>query len=112
MKFSATVNALCCAAHQSWSANVYTTVSDMFPKSAVATVTGIGGMAGGISSMIMQKSAGEFFVWADKAGLQFLGFEGKSAGYFIVFCICAFAYLVGWFLMKAFVPRYKVVEVE
>ncbi len=101
-----------CAAHQSWSANVYTTVSDMFPKSAIATVTGIGGMAGGISSMIMQKSAGELFVWSDKVGLHFLGFEGKSAGYFIVFCICAFAYLIGWFLMKAFVPRYKVVDAE
>ena len=101
-----------CAAHQSWSANVYTTVSDMFPKSAVATVTGIGGMAGGISSMIMQKFAGELFVWSDKVGLRFLGFEGKPAGYFIVFCICAFAYLIGWLLMKSFVPRYKVVEVE
>ncbi len=84
-----------CAAHQSWSANVYTTVGDMFPNSSVATVTGIGGMAGGISSMIMQKFAGELFVWSDKVGLQFLGFEGKPAGYFIIFCICAFAYVIG-----------------
>jgi len=98
-----------CAAHQSWSANVYTTVGDMFPNSAVATVTGIGGMAGGISSMIMQKFAGELFVWSDKVGLQFLGFEGKPAGYFIIFCICAFAYVIGWLLMKAFVPKYSVV---
>lgn len=101
-----------CAAHQSWSANVYTTVGDMFPNSAVATVTGIGGMAGGISSMIMQKSAGELFVWSDKVGLQFLGFEGKPAGYFIIFCICAFAYAIGWLLMKAFVPKYSVVTLE
>lgn len=101
-----------CAAHQSWSANVYTTVGDMFPNSAVATVTGIGGMAGGISSMIMQKFAGELFVWSDKAGLQFLGFEGKPAGYFIIFCICAFAYVIGWLLMKAFVPKYSVVTLE
>lgn len=101
-----------CAAHQSWSANVYTTVGDMFPNSAVATVTGIGGMAGGISSMIMQKFAGELFVWSDKVGLQFLGFEGKPAGYFIIFCICAFAYVIGWLLMKAFVPRYSVVTLE
>ncbi len=101
-----------CAAHQSWSANVYTTVGDMFPNSAVATVTGIGGMAGGISSMIMQKSAGELFVWSDKVGLQFLGFEGKPAGYFIIFCICAFAYVIGWLLMKAFVPKYSVVTLE
>lgn len=101
-----------CAAHQSWSANVYTTVGDMFPNSAVATVTGIGGMAGGISSMIMQKSAGELFVWSDKVGLQFLGFEGKPAGYFIIFCTCAFAYVIGWLLMKAFVPKYSVVTLE
>lgn len=101
-----------CAAHQSWSANVYTTVGDMFPNSAVATVTGIGGMAGGISSMIMQKFAGELFVWSDKVGLQFLGFEGKPAGYFIIFCICAFAYVIGWLLMKAFVPKYSVVKLE
>lgn len=101
-----------CAAHQSWSANVYTTVGDMFPNSAVATVTGIGGMAGGISSMIMQKFAGELFVWSDKVGLQFLGFEGKPAGYFIIFCICAFAYVIGWTLMKAFVPKYSVVTLE
>lgn len=101
-----------CAAHQSWSANVYTTVGDMFPNSAVATVTGIGGMAGGISSMIMQKSAGELFVWSDNVGLQFLGFEGKPAGYFIIFCICAFAYVIGWLLMKAFVPKYSVVTLE
>lgn len=101
-----------CAAHQSWSANVYTTVGDMFPNSAVATVTGIGGMAGGISSMIMQKFAGELFVWSDKVGLQFLGFEGKPAGYFIIFCICAFAYVIGWLLMKAFVPKYSVVALE
>lgn len=101
-----------CAAHQSWSANVYTTVGDMFPNSAVATVTGIGGMAGGISSMIMQKFAGELFVWSDKVGLQFLGFEGKPAGYFIIFCTCAFAYVIGWMLMKAFVPKYSVVTLE
>ena len=101
-----------CAAHQSWSANVYTTVGDMFPNSAVATVTGIGGMAGGISSMIMQKFAGELFVWSDKVGLQFLGFEGKPAGYFMIFCICAFAYVIGWLLMKVFVPKYSVVTLE
>lgn len=101
-----------CAAHQSWSANVYTTVGDMFPNSAVATVTGIGGMAGGVSSMIMQKFAGELFVWSDKVGLQFLGFEGKPAGYFIIFCICAFAYVIGWLLMKAFVPKYSMVTLE
>ena len=108
--FPAIIIGIGCAAHQSWSANVYTTVSDMFPKQVVATVTGIGGMAGGISSMIMQKFAGELFVYAGETNLQFLGFEGKPAGYFIVFCICAVAYLIGWILMKSFVPKYKVIK--
>ena len=95
------------AAHQSWSANIFSTVSDMFPKSAVATVTGIGGMAGGLSSMLMQYGAGELFVYAGETGLTFMGFEGKPAGYFIIFCICAVAYLAGWCIMKALVPHYK-----
>lgn len=47
------------AAHQSWSANIFSTVGDMFPKSAIATVTGIGGMAGGVGSMILQKRGRE-----------------------------------------------------
>jgi ACS family hexuronate transporter-like MFS transporter len=64
------------AAHQSWSANIFSTVGDMFPKSAIATVTGIGGMAGGLGSMLLQKSAGKLFVYAGETNLQFLGFEG------------------------------------
>ena len=96
-----------CAAHQSWSANIYTTVSDMFPKSAVASITGIGGMAGGISSMLMQYCAGNLFVYADEVQMSFLGFVGKPAGYFIIFCICAVAYLIGWIIMKTLVPKYK-----
>lgn len=99
-----------CAAHQSWSANIYTTVSDMFPKNAIATVTGIGGMAGGISSMLMQSCAGSLFVYADKVQLEFMGFVGKPAGYFIIFCICSVAYLVGWSIMKILVPKYKIIQ--
>ncbi len=98
-----------CAAHQSWSANIYTTVSDMFPKKAIATVTGIGGMAGGVSSMLMQTCAGNLFVYADKVQLGFMGFTGKPAGYFIIFCICSVAYLVGWTIMKTLVPKYKLI---
>ncbi|HIX75397.1 MAG TPA: MFS transporter [Candidatus Parabacteroides intestinipullorum] len=99
-----------CAAHQSWSANIYTTVSDMFPRSAVATVTGIGGMAGGISSMLMQMTAGNLFVYADEVRMSFMGFVGKPAGYFIIFCVCSVAYLVGWVVMKSLVPRYKLIK--
>jgi ACS family hexuronate transporter-like MFS transporter len=100
------------AAHQSWSANIFSTVSDMFPKTAIATVTGIGGMAGGIGSMILQYSAGKLFVFAGDTNMQFLGFEGKPAGYFVIFCICAVAYLLGWVIMKTLVPRYAPIVVE
>jgi ACS family hexuronate transporter-like MFS transporter len=79
----------------------------MFPKTAIASITGIGGMAGGIGSMILQKSAGNLFVYADKTNLTFMEFEGKPAGYFIIFCICAVAYLIGWVVMKSLVPKYK-----
>ena len=44
--------------------------------------------------------------------LQFLGFEGKPAGYMIIFCVCAVAYLIGWVVMKTLVPKYKPVVLE
>ena len=101
------------AGHQAWSANIYSTVSDMFPKSTVASITGIGTMAGGIGSMIIQFVAGQLFTFAEAKGpaFHFLGFEGKPAGYFIVFCFCGLAYLIAWSLMKTLVPKYKPVEV-
>ena len=98
------------AAHQSWSANIFSTVGDMFPKGAIASITGIGGMAGGIGSMILQKSAGNLFVYADETQMTFMGFEGKPAGYFIIFCVCAVAYLIGWTIMKSLVPKYKPID--
>ncbi|MDR0507611.1 MAG: MFS transporter [Dysgonamonadaceae bacterium] len=101
-----------CAAHQAWSANLFSTIGDMFPKGAIATVTGIGGMAGGIGSMILQKSAGSLFVYAGETNMTFFGFEGKPAGYFVIFCICAVAYLTGWIVMKALVPKYKLISYE
>ncbi len=100
------------AAHQSWSANIFSTVGDMFPKSAIATVTGIGGMAGGVGSMILQKVAGNLFVYADTTQMAFMGFTGKPAGYFIIFCVCAVAYLIGWIIMKILVPKYKVIVLK
>jgi ACS family hexuronate transporter-like MFS transporter len=95
------------AAHQAWSANIFSTVGDMFPKAAIATVTGIGGMAGGIGSFLINKGSGVLFEHAGSTGMQFAGFEGKEAGYFIIFSICAVAYLIGWFVMKSLVPSYK-----
>lgn len=98
------------AAHQSWSANIFSTVGDMFPKKAIATVTGIGGMAGGIGAYLINTGSGELFDHAEKTQMHFAGFEGKPAGYFIIFSICAVAYLIGWIVMKLLVPKYKPVN--
>ncbi|HMO60937.1 MAG TPA: MFS transporter [Ferruginibacter sp.] len=95
------------AAHQSWSANIFSTVGDMFPKKAIATITGIGGMAGGIGSFLINKGSGVLFEHAGSTQMQFASFTGKEAGYFIIFSICAVAYLIGWIVMKTLVPKYK-----
>ncbi|MBO4282307.1 MAG: MFS transporter [Bacteroidales bacterium] len=96
-----------CAAHQSWSANIFSTTGDMFPKPWIATVTGIGGMAGGIGSFFIQKGAGNLFTYADEVQMHFLGYVGKSAGYEIAFIVCSVAYLLAWLIMKALVPKYR-----
>jgi MFS transporter, ACS family, hexuronate transporter len=95
------------AAHQSWSANIFSTVSDMFPRSAIATITGIGGMAGGIGSFLINKGSGKLFDFAKETNMKFMGFEGITSGYFIIFSICAIAYLIGWVVMKRLVPKYE-----
>jgi ACS family hexuronate transporter-like MFS transporter len=87
------------SAHQAWSANIFTTVSDMFPQKAIGSVVGIGGMAGGLGGVVLSKIGGWLF---DYYGA--LGHIGT--GYMITFAICALAYLVAWSVMKALVPRY------
>ena len=98
------------AAHQAWSANIFTTVSDMFPKYAVATVTGIGGLAGGLGSTIINKVSGVLFDYAGQTQMVFMGFQGEEAGYFIIFSFCAVAYLIAWVVMKALVPEMKIIK--
>ena len=100
------------AAHQAWSANIFSTIGDMFPRTAIATVTGIGGMAGGIGSYIINKGSGKLFDYAEITQMKFMGFEGIKSGYFIIFSICAVAYLIGWIVMKSLVPKYKPIVVE
>jgi ACS family hexuronate transporter-like MFS transporter len=84
-------------AHQAWSANLFTTVSDMFPKKSVASVTGIGTAAGGIGGVIVQKLAGRL--------TDHFQSEPQTA-YLIMFVICALSYLVAWAIMKTLVPRH------
>ena len=88
------------SAHQAWSANIFTTVSDMFPKKAVASVTGIGGMAGGIGGVIISKVGGWLFDYYGSLG-------HIETGYTIMFAFCATAYVVAWLIMKALVPQFK-----
>ncbi len=88
------------SAHQAWSANLFTTVSDMFPKKAIGSVIGIGGMAGGIGGVLTTKLGGALF-----DHYKALGHIGT--GYTIMFAICAVAYLIAWVIMKSLVPKYK-----
>jgi ACS family hexuronate transporter-like MFS transporter len=79
------------AAHQAWSANLFTTVSDMFPKRTVGSVTGIGGLAGGLGGFIIQRLAGyltDFYVATPKIA------------YGIMFGICALAYMISWIVIR------------
>ena len=88
------------SAHQAWSANIFTTVSDMFPKKAVGSVVGIGGMAGGMGGVFMSKTGGWLF--------DYYGAQGNiHTGYAIMFAVCAVAYLLAWGVMKILVPKYK-----
>ncbi len=91
------------AAHQAWSANLYTTVSDMFPKKAVASVVGLGGMAGGIGGVIVTKAGGYLFDHYKELG-------HIETGYTIMFAYCATAYIVTWVIMKTLVPKYNEVR--
>ena len=102
------------AGHQAWSANLFSTIGDMFPKSTIGTIVGLGTMTGGFGSMAINMGSGEFFTWAAAQGANFtfFGFEGKPAAYMVVFCICAVAYLIGWCIMKTLVPKYKPIVVE
>jgi len=132
--FPAVLIGLACAGHQAWSANVYSVVGDMFPKSTIGTLTGIAQCAAGAGSFLVQKCAGKLFTYAAgttmkdgqevemtkellakgheyvRPAMEFLGYTGKPAGYCIVFGYCAVAYIVGWCCMKSLVPHYKKVE--
>src|SRR6478752_7861138 len=84
---------LAVSAHQAWSANIFTTVSDMFPKNATASVTGLGGLAGGIGGLLLTLLVQKrMFVHYESIGQI-------NKGYFIMFLICGSAYLTGWLIM-------------
>ncbi|PJJ08805.1 ACS family hexuronate transporter-like MFS transporter [Flavobacterium sp. 1] len=108
------------AAHQAWSANLFTTVSDMFPKKTVGAVTGIGGLAGGIGGVLVQQFAGRLTdhykaIGETAATAQNLVGDAAEAlvqshvqtAYAIMFALCASAYLIAWVVMKILVPKHS-----
>ena len=94
---------LAAAAHQAWSANVFTTVSDMFPKNAVSSVVGIGGMAGSIGGMLFPLLVGNLLDHYKAAG-------NITIGYNILFVICGFGYLLAWGMMHLLAPKMERVK--
>jgi ACS family hexuronate transporter-like MFS transporter len=88
---------LAAAAHQGWSANLFTTVSDMFPKNAVGTIVGIGGMAGSLGGMLLSTTAGYLLEW--------------TGSYFTLFIISGSAYLLALAIFQWLVPKMQPVEI-
>jgi len=82
---------LACSAHQGWSANVFTLVSDMFPRRTVGSVVGIGGMAGALAGMFVSIFVGQHLE--------------KTQSYTVPIVIAAFAYLTCLFIIHLLVPR-------
>jgi MFS transporter, ACS family, hexuronate transporter len=91
------------AAHQAWSANIFTTASDMFPKRAVSSVVGIGGMAGSAGNILFPIIVGTIL-----DHYKLLG--NITAGYNLLFSICGCAYLIAWTVMHFLTPKMKVVD--
>jgi ACS family hexuronate transporter-like MFS transporter len=89
---------LAAAAHQGWSANIFTTASDMFPKQAVGSVVGLGGMTGSIGGMILQ------------AGVGYI--VASTGSYYTVFIIAASAYLVALLIMHLLTPNLEPAQIE
>jgi MFS transporter, ACS family, hexuronate transporter len=91
------------AAHQAWSANLFTSASDMFPRRAVASVVGIGGMAGSLGGILFPLFSGKLLDRLQASG-------NITAGYAILFGICGSAYLVAFVLNQLLAPNFESVE--
>jgi MFS transporter, ACS family, hexuronate transporter len=98
MYLAVTVICIAAAAHQAWSANLFTTVSDMFPKKAIGSMVGIGTMAGGVGGIIIQLLSGR---------LNDVFRETPKTAYLIMFIVCALGYITAWSIMKTLVPKHK-----
>jgi ACS family hexuronate transporter-like MFS transporter len=84
--------AVAAAAHQAWSANVYTLASDMFPKSAVGSVVGIGAFAGAMGGVVFQRVTGRVL-------------QANGSDYSPIFVVCGLAYVTAWTIIHLLAPR-------
>ena len=89
---------LAMAAHQGWSANMFTIASDMFPRSAVGSVVGIGGAMGAVGGVLLQKAAGYIVTW--------------THSYFSLFMICGSAYAIALAIIQLLSPRLAPAELD
>ncbi len=91
------------ASHQAWSANLFTSASDMFPKRAVASVIGLGSMAGSLGGIL-------FPIFSGKLLDRFAAAGNVTAGYAILFGICGSAYLVAFTLNHLLAPTFAPIQ--
>lgn len=104
--FAILIIGLAAASHQAWSANIFTTASDMFPKRAVASIIGIGGMAGAVGGILIAKLAGLLFD-------HYKALNSIETGYYIMFFICGLAYILAWFIFYVvLIPKIKPVDLK
>jgi MFS transporter, ACS family, hexuronate transporter len=97
---------LAASSHQAWSANIFATVSDSFPKRVISSVTSIGGMAGAVGGAFVSVIAGQILNFFKKAG-------HIETGYTIMFTIAACAYILAWLIMFVFAaPKNKTVVID
>jgi ACS family hexuronate transporter-like MFS transporter len=89
---------LAAAAHQAWSANIFTVASDMFPKKAISSVVGIGGMAGSIGGVLFPIFVGYILETYRQLG-------DSTAGYNIIFFVCGLMYMLAWAVMHFISPK-------
>ncbi len=101
MWYAVLVIGLAAAAHQAWSANIFTTVSDMFPKKATASVTGIGGMFGALGGIALS------FLVQKNMFVHYRSIGKIEIAYYIMFIVCGMAYILAWLVMHFLIGKKK-----
>ncbi len=103
MWFVVALISLSVAANQAWSANIFAIVPDMFPKKAISSVVGLGGMAGAIGSVLFPLFIGFILDYYKNAG-------NIIAGYNIIFLVCGSSFLIAWIIIHFLTPKMEKVK--